>query len=412
MNLTEAHKAAAFEWLRYLAERRGNFDGLDRKQAEIALRAWHDAEERADHLKLQAETHAQEARTAKATIHEIYQLCTGATGEPGSWNGAEPVRQLLKRAQRVEAGCERLRARERQLYDALWTLNGHARLYMTLAQNVDGQTREALATPLPESEPPVQDASADEASRWERYGRAARIFISGLESRNPGILARFDSTIDEADKILPTKPVALQPSPDDAYPTPEQSGDALAALDALFFNDHPNDPASRAAKHETVRNALTASGLPYVLESARELPEKWRGRVEQYEAYESEVAANQRGTFRQCANELEVAPASAPAVPDDKYTPFLGPFVRLMNAELHANAGKGDRQGWLSMSSDQAMLEIYYHAAKLQKAVRDGDGALIREHSADVANMSMMLLDLCVGLTDMEDAAAPTHGGS
>lgn len=147
MNLTEAHKAAAFEWLRYLAERHGNIDGLDRKQAEIALRAWHDESDRADELdrlfnaaiqskrdaeeaqigadeeaerlrglrdqlQQQAEIHAQEARTANATIHEIYQLCTGATGEPGNWHGAEPVRHLLEQlAQLREELAERSRKR-------------------------------------------------------------------------------------------------------------------------------------------------------------------------------------------------------------------------------------------------------------------------------------------------------------
>lgn len=52
-------------------------------------------ERECDALKLQAQSHAMEARTANATIAEIYQLCTGATGEPGNWNGAEPVRAAL-----------------------------------------------------------------------------------------------------------------------------------------------------------------------------------------------------------------------------------------------------------------------------------------------------------------------------
>jgi len=55
-------------------------------------------------LKLEAQGHAQEARTANATIAEIYQVCTGSTGEPGNWNGAEPVRQLAEsRAELLEA---------------------------------------------------------------------------------------------------------------------------------------------------------------------------------------------------------------------------------------------------------------------------------------------------------------------
>lgn len=83
---------------------------------------------------------------------------------------------------------------------------------------------------------------------------------------------------------------------------------------------------------------------------------------------------------------------------DGKYGDVLEPFVALMEAELHANAGKGDRPGWLSMTPAIGMLEIYYHTAKLQKAVKDGDIDRIREHAADVANMSMMMLDICGGL--------------
>lgn len=48
-----------------------------------------------ERLKLEARIHAGEATTANSTLYEIYQLCSGATGEKGSWNGAEPVRDAL-----------------------------------------------------------------------------------------------------------------------------------------------------------------------------------------------------------------------------------------------------------------------------------------------------------------------------
>lgn len=48
-----------------------------------------------DRLKLEAQIHAQEARTANATIYEIYQCVTGGKGEPGNWNGARPVAALV-----------------------------------------------------------------------------------------------------------------------------------------------------------------------------------------------------------------------------------------------------------------------------------------------------------------------------
>ena len=45
--------------------------------------------------KQQAQIWKMEADTQKATVREIYQLCTGATGEPGDWNGANPVREVV-----------------------------------------------------------------------------------------------------------------------------------------------------------------------------------------------------------------------------------------------------------------------------------------------------------------------------
>lgn len=94
-----------------------------------------------------------------------------------------------------------------------------------------------------------------------------------------------------------------------------------------------------------------------------------------------------------------------------KYGDVLRPFVIQMERELHANAGKGDRPGWLKMSPEVALLEIYYHLAKLQKAVKDNNGPGIQEYAADVANMSMMLLDICGGLALIEYAAPSASGG-
>lgn len=90
--------------------------------------------------------------------------------------------------------------------------------------------------------------------------------------------------------------------------------------------------------------------------------------------------------------------ANSLAAPGGKYDEVLLPFFRFMESELHANCGKGDRPGWLTMTREQGLLEIYYHVSKLQKAVRDNDAARIRENTADVANMAMMLLDVCGGI--------------
>ena len=57
-----------------------------------------DAEQRdlINRLQLEAQIHAQEARTANATIAEIYQVVSGGTGEPGNWHGVEPVRTVMQ----------------------------------------------------------------------------------------------------------------------------------------------------------------------------------------------------------------------------------------------------------------------------------------------------------------------------
>jgi len=54
------------------------------------------AETLTERLKQEAQVHAQEARTANTTIAEIYQACSGATGEHGNWHGAAPVIAALQ----------------------------------------------------------------------------------------------------------------------------------------------------------------------------------------------------------------------------------------------------------------------------------------------------------------------------
>lgn len=50
-----------------------------------------------ERLKQEAQIHAQEARTANATIAEIYRVVSGGKGEPGNWHGSEPVRARIAR---------------------------------------------------------------------------------------------------------------------------------------------------------------------------------------------------------------------------------------------------------------------------------------------------------------------------
>ena len=71
---------------------------LDAKDAEIAaLRTRAETAERErDWAIQQAQVWKQEARTQQATVYEGYQAVTGATGEPGDWNGAEPFKALVR----------------------------------------------------------------------------------------------------------------------------------------------------------------------------------------------------------------------------------------------------------------------------------------------------------------------------
>lgn len=94
----------------------------------------------------------------------------------------------------------------------------------------------------------------------------------------------------------------------------------------------------------------------------------------------------------------------------------LAEFVERMKAELAANAGKGDRAGWMAMSPRELLAEIQHHYAKLHTVAIELDRAqtlrgsgrpvpwsevssiealadLVGEFAVDVANLSMMLAD-------------------
>lgn len=67
-----------------------------------------EAWELAERLKLEAQGHASEARTANSTIYEIYQALTGGTGEPGNWNGAAPARAYVERCKRLKEALKEI----------------------------------------------------------------------------------------------------------------------------------------------------------------------------------------------------------------------------------------------------------------------------------------------------------------
>jgi hypothetical protein len=100
---------------------------------------------------------------------------------------------------------------------------------------------------------------------------------------------------------------------------------------------------------------------------------------------------------------IPCASPPAPVAVPEKYDDVLLPFLALMREELHANAHKGDRPGWLQMDSKTAILEVFYHMGKLHQAVHRGEEAAIKEYAADVANMCMMLVDIYACLDKVKE---------
>ena len=105
---------------------------------------------------------------------------------------------------------------------------------------------------------------------------------------------------------------------------------------------------------------------------------------------------------------IDTALAQSAPANSIKYDEVLIPFLGMMRRELHANSAKGDREGWLSMSAAKCFSEINYHVEKLGAAIRDGGGDAIGEHAADVANLSMMLADICGSLALFAQSAPAT----
>lgn len=86
-----------------------------------------------DRLKQEAQIQAQEARTANATIAEIYRIVSGGKGEPGNWNGAEPVRKRI-------AELEAERKEVRDLLKAMFPKHVVESLAALAQQGKDGET--------------------------------------------------------------------------------------------------------------------------------------------------------------------------------------------------------------------------------------------------------------------------------
>ena len=77
-------------------------DTMDDLRSQLA-----EVEKQRDYAIHQAQIWKLEAASQKATVAECYQICTDATGEPGDWNGAEPVRALKAQLAEAQRDAER-----------------------------------------------------------------------------------------------------------------------------------------------------------------------------------------------------------------------------------------------------------------------------------------------------------------
>lgn len=83
-------------------ELRAQLDERDRRIAEL--------EAERDAIKLQAQGWSMEAKAQRGTVRDSYQAVSGAAGEPGDWNGAEPIRGIVAERDALRAELDAIRA--------------------------------------------------------------------------------------------------------------------------------------------------------------------------------------------------------------------------------------------------------------------------------------------------------------
>lgn len=67
-------------------------------------------------------------------------------------------------------------------------------------------------------------------------------------------------------------------------------------------------------------------------------------------------------------------------------------FIEAMNKELKDNAHKGNWQEFaIKENRIEILNEFYHHLGKLSLAIKEEDENLIKEYSADVANIAMFM---------------------
>ena len=67
-------------------------------------------------------------------------------------------------------------------------------------------------------------------------------------------------------------------------------------------------------------------------------------------------------------------------------------FSQLMLKEMDANEHKDVRGPWIKVHPKELLADVLYHCGKLAVSIRECDDEGVREYSADVANLAMMVL--------------------
>lgn len=141
-------------------------------------------------LRLQAQTHAMEARGANSKIAEIYQIISGGKGEPGNWRGAKPVREYVEAAKGEIMRLETELALSKPVYSR--------RQLEVRAEAAEAEVKRLEAEIDRESSMPGdhrywEGRYRDEAAENEKLREALTPFVLAFESRRETYSKRYRS---------------------------------------------------------------------------------------------------------------------------------------------------------------------------------------------------------------------------
>lgn len=417
MNLTEAHKAAAFEWLRYLPERHGNIDDRDREQADIALRVWNDAE-----------TRAQRAEAKNARLREALQGLLNVIADneliPESVSYMQKAREALATPPPKSEPCDVCGGKGRRAFpNATNTMVHHP---VCIACNGTGnahptpeQSRRQRASEIEKDEAAVDrfaEAMKEKLAKAREKGRGgwddpdqctgiylASLLVEHLRKGNEGTfedVANFAMMLHqrgEAPETLERAWLEADKAASDrgyryamkaaAPHTPEQTGDALAALERIeqgaaelrdteakaFCGPQPEDFA-------IVRQDLTASGVPYVPERQELSDDRIRDMLAENKMFRKGASISytrwrdgigvQMPTLEMTRFTRAVwneALAAAPAVPEamhevlEELSKAREKFPQWPSDPIHASMVVQEEAGELAQASLQAIYEPHKH---------------------------------------------------